>query len=243
MHFVNTHIKEIVITTLFLLVGQVLYPQSQQEDYFSTTIEKRSLDREKWETLKKQVDYDKDVFKRKKRKANRDNDANLNSFAILFGIFWKAAVIIVAIILLVILLNQFLGNYIASPSDKKIDTASSIEYTDIEQIEANLDQVDLLQMINDAIKNGDFKMAIRLHYLRVLQTLKQQKIIKWKKDKTNKEYLKEVKHTSYFTPFKKLTSIFERVWYGNQKKVDMNTYNEVEDVFNGLMDELDKKPD
>lgn len=66
-----------------------------------------------------------------------------------------------------------------------------------------------------AIAQSDFRMAIRMQYIRVLQYLNENKFISWKPDKTNRHYLQELRHIGIYDSFRELSHIYEWVWYGN----------------------------
>ncbi|MBI3232533.1 MAG: hypothetical protein HYZ42_00575 [Bacteroidetes bacterium] len=93
----------------------------------------------------------------------------------------------------------------------------------LEHIEDNLEKLQLDDYILKAIANGDFKTAIRLHYLNILKQLSALGLIKWKKDKTNRNYLTEMSSQSQFKLFRYLTLYFEQAWYGDAE-VDANVY-------------------
>ena len=81
----------------------------------------------------------------------------------------------------------------------------------MEEIE-EIDAVDLLQK---ALNEGDYRMAIRMKFIRVLQEFNSSELIKWKEDKTNRDYLNELKPTTHYKFFKEASSIYALVWYGN----------------------------
>jgi hypothetical protein len=49
----------------------------------------------------------------------------------------------------------------------------------------------------------------------VLKAMYAKQLITYKKDRTNGEYLREIKYSQLFDEFKTLINLFERVWYGN----------------------------
>ena len=59
------------------------------------------------------------------------------------------------------------------------------------------------------------------------------KWIKWKKDKTNRNYLNELKALDIKNQFSQLTNIFERVWYG-EVAVNEAIFTEIEGQFKGF---------
>ncbi|NUO02845.1 MAG: DUF4129 domain-containing protein, partial [Saprospiraceae bacterium] len=48
-----------------------------------------------------------------------------------------------------------------------------------------------------------------------LKKLSQQQLVFWKKDKTNRDYLRELSHTTLHQPFREVTRDFEWAWYGD----------------------------
>ena len=69
-------------------------------------------------------------------------------------------------------------------------------------------------MIEEAIANRNYRFALRLNYLRSLKILSDKEIINWKIDKTNHEFIGEIKHSNLKSTFSNITSEFESIWYG-----------------------------
>ena len=68
--------------------------------------------------------------------------------------------------------------------------------------------------IEKAIANKNFRLAIRLWYLRILKELAEKELIRYKQDRTNREYVRQLQDTAYYKSFHHLTRSFEYVWYG-----------------------------
>jgi hypothetical protein len=68
--------------------------------------------------------------------------------------------------------------------------------------------------IAKAIKENDFRLAVRLLYLQLLKDLSNKNIIQYKQDRTNGEYLLQLLGTAYYADFFQLTRSFEYTWYG-----------------------------
>lgn len=89
----------------------------------------------------------------------------------------------------------------------------------VEITEANLDQylheTDLERFLRAALANGNYALAIRLYYLQVIKDLSERGAIKWAKEKTNRDYLREMRNHTQHDAFRTATRTFERVWYGN----------------------------
>ncbi|MDV7395353.1 DUF4129 domain-containing protein, partial [Arthrospira platensis SPKY1] len=86
----------------------------------------------------------------------------------------------------------------------------------LEDIEDNLLEANIPDHLREAIRSGDYKMAIRLHYLALIQSLAHQRLIRWEREKTNGDYLRELQAHPLFADFREMTLVFERVWYGDR---------------------------
>lgn len=81
--------------------------------------------------------------------------------------------------------------------------------------EEDLANMDLDALINLEISKKSYKLAVRYLFLKTLKIMTEKGIIEWKFNKTNKDFLVEVKNKKYFETFKDITKTFEYVWYGN----------------------------
>lgn len=78
----------------------------------------------------------------------------------------------------------------------------------------NIFSIHYEEALNKALLQNDFRLAVRLHYLQTLALLSGKNIIHYKDDFTNSDYLLQLRQTSHYTAFKKLTRHFEYAWYG-----------------------------
>jgi hypothetical protein len=60
----------------------------------------------------------------------------------------------------------------------------------------------------------DYRLAIRLMYLRLLKSSAEKNIIQYAQERTNFDYLLQMHKTSYYNDFFRLTRNFEYAWYG-----------------------------
>lgn len=93
----------------------------------------------------------------------------------------------------------------------KYDTSEESGEEDLEQIHNNNFEF----LINRAKSEQDYRKAIRYYYLWVLQKLTDRNLIKWHKDKTDFDYLEELKNHLIKDDFSKNTYIYDHIWYGN----------------------------
>ena len=87
----------------------------------------------------------------------------------------------------------------------------SIRFTEEEQIIKN---EDIPSLIRDAINQGNYRLAIRYYYLLSLKYLEKNESISWQPQKTNEDYIKEINNELLKVDFRKITRIYDYVWYG-----------------------------
>jgi len=74
------------------------------------------------------------------------------------------------------------------------------------------------------LANDDYRLAIRYHYLYILQRLELKQYINWEIQKTNHDYEREITNENLRNGFKNLTYLYDFVWYGhfNVDKISFN---------------------
>tara|TARA_B110000967_G_scaffold3181_1_gene3265 strand:+ start:708 stop:1412 length:705 start_codon:yes stop_codon:yes gene_type:complete len=92
---------------------------------------------------------------------------------------------------------------------------ASLSEDDIQSIEENLFDNDLEKYIHEAKLEGDYKLAIRFSFIYIIRLLDENGIIKWRKQKTNYDYLKELEGNPFKDSFNYCKLIFENLWYGS----------------------------
>ena len=73
---------------------------------------------------------------------------------------------------------------------------------------------DLGKQLQHFIRIRDYRQATRYLYLISLTLLNEKGLIRWHKDATNQEYLLQLKGSSLEPPFRYLTGLYDKVWYG-----------------------------
>lgn len=94
----------------------------------------------------------------------------------------------------------------------------------------DIHSIDYEKMIEEAIANKNYRYAIRLNYLRSLKKLSDKEIIYWKVEKTNREFLREIKLNSLKSKFEKITTDFESIWYGGFE-IDHSAYMHLQNYY------------
>ncbi len=122
----------------------------------------------------------------------------------------QAIVIGAFVILLVILIVKLVGDG-GQGVGKKVDVDPIFELEDLEE---NIHESDLERFLRISLEEKKFRIALRIYYLIVIRRLSDLGWIQWQKDKTNYDYVREMRPKSSHGIFRDLTYMFEIVWYG-----------------------------
>ncbi|WP_316769416.1 DUF4129 domain-containing protein [Pedobacter frigiditerrae] len=94
----------------------------------------------------------------------------------------------------------------------------------------NIHEIDFDSQLEQAIENGNYRLAVRLLYLRTLKHLTDRNLIDWKLEKTNQAYVAELTNEKYKGEFTNLTNQFEYIWYG-EFFIDKHTFEPINESF------------
>lgn len=81
----------------------------------------------------------------------------------------------------------------------------------------NIHAVDFDKLIEEAKAANNYRLAVRMQYLKTLKALSDAGLINWQINKTNFEYYYELKRENMRRQFYALTVVFESVWYGHNE--------------------------
>jgi hypothetical protein len=210
------------------------------QKYYSEDVKQKDFDNDAYQKATSGLDYTIKEKKKEdeKKKKNGDGKTKTNSspdisVSPLFLGLIQWFVIIGAVLLVGYLIYKFAdGGNVFARTSRNID-ANSVAL-DLEKIEENLHVVELDPHIKQAIAQKQFGLAIRLYYLAIVKELSAKDVILWKKDKTNRAYLNEMRDHAHFTNFKTMTGIYERVWYGDSP-IDEPIFMMIEPAFKDLL--------
>ncbi len=205
------------------LSAQVVDDVLPRDLYRSSTIEPRAFDSDQWaktiegidysKSYRQDLDYDEDFSDSINGKKKKDKSAeNLGGVSPFWNSFVKILFIILAIGLIAFILFAIYKGNLFHPRSKNFSAKHT--HFDLETVEENIHESDLDQFIKEALNNQNYSLAIRLYYLAMIKELSINRLIKWKRDKTNRNYLRELKDGTLSKEFREATQIFERIWYG-----------------------------
>lgn len=98
--------------------------------------------------------------------------------------------------------------------------------------------VDYDKEITANINQHQFRLAIRLLYLKVIQKLSNNNYIQYSKNKTNVDYLRDLSNTNLKSEFKHVTLIYNHVWYG-EIEIEKDQFLRFEQSFQSIYNLID----
>ena len=177
------------------------------------------MDAEKWEELSRDLDYNE---KPKEDRPVQENEVVFEDYEAPdlspkfdMSIIRVVSLIFVIALLIALLIYLFDKDFFARVNTRK-NLVINIEDPDY------LDLSDLERALIHSIDNQDFKSAIRVYYLILLERLDSLKLIKWRKAKTNRQYIIEMRNSDVEQDLRNLTRVYEDVWFGD---LELNSHN------------------
>jgi hypothetical protein len=136
----------------------------------------------------------------------------------LFGVNLSQVVRDVVEVLVYLLLTVFIGYFIIKlllgTSASTFFTRKTAQVNPLTIHEEHIEKIDLDVFIKDALAQNNYRLAIRYMYLKSLKELSFHNIISWHFDKTNSDYHNEIENPSIKSNFKKVSYLYDYVWYG-----------------------------
>ena len=209
-----------------LLLGQE--DSTVQQAYLTSELEPRKFDNSSWEKAIQGLDYTVEEQEVQEQEAEKKEKRGSNNYLVITII----SILLGALFLAVII--AYAGGFIRL-KNPKVEPGLSIS---LEEAEQNLFEADLPGLLQQAIQQQDYEASIRLYYLTCLRRLADQKHIRWKKEKTNGAYVRELSTTPLYKDFQNLTLLFDRLRYGGED-IDSAKYQRVEPYFIAFLTQLD----
>lgn len=230
----------IVFLFCSLVISQPAFSQLNEGEarYLESSVEgKEQFSEENIKKSRGKIDYSEDHLKKKKEKKketkNRNIDPGLGSAV--GGIVKFIFIALLIGILAAIIVNMLGGGNLFKPSSKKIK--GSVSELDFDELEDNLQESELEKILKEAISKKEYKVAVRLYFLMIIRDLSEKKFIKWKKDKTNREYVRETGSLPFNFKFQEATNVFERIWYG-EFNIESQDFANIQPKFQSLLQDI-----
>jgi hypothetical protein len=91
--------------------------------------------------------------------------------------------------------------------------------------------------IQKAVDAQNYRLAVRLLYLRTLRDLSNRNLISYTHEKTNSDYLFQLAGTNYYKNFFRLTRNFDYTWYG-QFELSQDSFGTIQNEFSLFKQQL-----
>jgi len=96
-------------------------------------------------------------------------------------------------------------------------------------------KMNLNDPLQDFVGNGQYRLACRILYLKMLQDLVKLKAIIWRNEKTNWDYFNEARPSKIVNEqgLKSITQRYDNLWYG-ENEPNLTEFNEFQQLINQL---------
>ncbi|MEM1328270.1 MAG: DUF4129 domain-containing protein [Bacteroidota bacterium] len=228
--------KSILLFLILSLQTCLLVAQGQTSSaYLESEQSFRAFDEENWKAAKADIDYSDELERQppKEQEAEESEGGDISWDTSQFG--KGAFIILIGLTLLAIGLFIYYRVKNANPRNQRLIRGGKV--ASLETIEEDLDKHDPTSAIDRAIQMRDFRLALRLYYLKALRELSLAEYIQWKRDKTNGEYIRELSGHPLRSDFRQLTLLFERIWYGNQE-LDALNFKHIQPQFDQFLGQI-----
>ena len=218
-------IKRIVFLLLILIQAMPVLASND-------SIQSQKVDTAWWNEVTSEVDYFETAPVRKVRKSTPTPKSNFDwsSFEFLKYVV-LVSIAAVLIYFLYRLYGQSMFEFTASRNNKKLLNLSE------EELDERFLELDLEKMLKAALKQGNWKMVVRLRFLQVLKTLVDLEMVNWHSDYTNHQISYQLPLGDLRVGFKKLVTIYEMAWYSNAD-VNEQFYNSVKSQFDTYQNKI-----
>ena len=211
------NIRVYIILLFVFMFGANLSANDATEAFNKQTLPVKTLNLSSLESERANLEYATYPAVSKESYRTSDNiDLNLGrrrSGGIDLRDMAKGILIFLAVLLLLFLIVRFVAGDAVLYSSR----IQRKQVVNIEDIESNLERADLTSFLDKALGNQDYRLAVRLYYLSIIKALSSAGHINWKKDKTNGQYLRELRYKKHANMriLGAVTRIFEYVWYSD----------------------------
>jgi hypothetical protein len=161
----------------------------------------------KYEDTKRKIVPKKRENKEKKEKEVKKRESlNLGGLGVILQYLLYLGIIVLIVVILVIIFSNI-------TLEKKLEAIVPLDLEDIEDIES----IDAKSGLEIALDAENYREAVRMLFIQLLQVLVLKESILWKPKKTNRDYLREMSDHEEVSHFRNLVMAYERVWYGSEE--------------------------
>lgn len=193
-------------------------------NYGHPQVSMREVPADVWKKSEGDLNYSDDIPEAVKERPQREpmNSPNFNWNPA----FWSGFAKVFSIIVLMVLVGIVIYQMVQSPTNAAVRATDGTPIT-FENLDAYIQETDLERFLREALALGNYNQAVRIYYLQVIKDLSQKDAIVWSREKTNRDYLREMRSHPLSADFRSATLTYEEVWYGNLA-LDKSIYESIE---------------
>ncbi len=208
-------------------IHQKKFRTGYKEEYsgsdFDYTYERKAK-RTLWDKIK---EFLRDFFSIKLNPSH----SSVNTLLFVLKILGYLVIVLAVAFLIKILLSKDLSGFLGKKS-KEIDV-------NVYDVEKNIHQVNFERLLQDTLHEKNYRLAVRYYYLWLLKRLSNAETIHWNPDKTNADYIAEIKDDSLKISFQYLSYLYNNIWYG-EFEINEQEFLKVQYAFQKLLNQYQK---
>lgn len=167
--------------------------------------------------------------------AEKPSQSSINFTNGLVSFFANVFPYLLAILVIFIIVKSILAGDTSLWDFKKKKVVQ--KRVNLTQEEDAVDSNDYQELLKIAKQQGDYRKATRFYYLLLLKKMTEKELIKYDNDKTNSEYIFDLKKVELRKPFSYLLYLYDYVWYG-EFAVDATNFQAIEDKYQSFLKQL-----
>lgn len=197
----------------------------------------QAFEEESWQEAIENLDYGDQEAMEKRQQEDQESSSSstprVSGGFIGLGATGQIILVVLLILLLIFIIARLMGHSIGGGGAR----LKKEHQFSIEQLEENIHESDLERFLRLSLEAKDYHTALRIYYLMVIKRLSELGWILWKKEKTNYDYVREMRKRSGYSKFRSLTGAFEIIWYG-EAPIGQSEYEILHPEFRRFVDEL-----
>jgi hypothetical protein len=238
-------VKKNLIYISFLLFSISVFSQEKITDIKidSSNVEQKKFDQKALEDFKSQADFNYNIMQQEDNVFQKAwawlGRVVKKILSFIFDDIGPAVGVLAAIvkaipwIVLGLLLFFILKFFLKVNTKNATDSLETIPIIELSNDEELINNQQLSELIQQAIQEKDYRLAVRFYYLLILQKLTDKELIIWQQEKTNEDFIREVAHLKIASDFTETTRLYDFVWYGNFE-INKTEFLKAETLFHTL---------
>jgi hypothetical protein len=151
--------------------------------------------------------------------------------------FVEILIKVLAVLLLIFVIYLIVKSIMNGEGQWIFGKSSDKNVINYEEIEKNIHLIDFEKLIKDTLKSGEKRLSIRYYYLWLLKKMAEKNIIEWDVEKTNTDYLYEIKNPAFKSKFEYVSYLYDYIWYG-EFDLDEETFQKAKTAFENTIQSI-----